>query len=103
LVLYGIGATIGAGMFALSGIAVKYTGPSLVLSFLFAGIMNLGTAMMYAELHARFPFNGSAFSYVYATFGELAAWIVGWNLLTFYLIMSSGLARALASYFDRFL
>jgi len=65
--------------------------------------MNLGTAMMYAELHARFPFNGSAFSYVYATFGELAAWIVGWNLLTFYLIMSSGLARALASYFDRFL
>ena len=52
--------------------------------------MNLGTAMMYAELHARFPFNGSAFSYVYATFGELAAWIVGWNLLTFYLIMSSG-------------
>jgi APA family basic amino acid/polyamine antiporter len=96
--MYGIGNTIGAGIFALTGIAVQYTGPSLCLSFTMAGLMCLTTAMMYAELCARFPYNGSAFSYVYATFGELAAWIVGWNILPFYGAACSGLARALVSY-----
>ena len=56
------------------------------------------TAMMYAELCARFPSNGSAFAYVYATFGELAAWIIGWNILPFYGAAASGLARGLVSY-----
>ncbi len=84
LVLYGIGFTIGAGIFVLPGIAVQYTGPSMFISFFIIGAVSLSSAMMYAELCARFPFNGSAFSYVYATFGELAAWIVGWNILPIY-------------------
>ena len=96
--MYGVGNTIGAGIFALTGIAVQYTGPSLFLSFTLAGFMCLTTALMYAELCARFPSNGSAFSYVYASFGELAAWIVGWNVLPFYGAAASGLSRALVSY-----
>jgi len=57
------------------------------------------TAMMYAELSSRIPINGSAFSYTYVTFGELPAWIVGWNLNLRYGISASGLARGMASYF----
>jgi basic amino acid/polyamine antiporter, APA family len=53
---------------------------------------------MYAELCARYPSNGSGFSYVYSTFGELAAWIVGWNIILFYGASASGLSRALVSY-----
>jgi APA family basic amino acid/polyamine antiporter len=96
--MYGISNIIGAGIFALAGIAVKYTGPSLFVSFGVAGMLCLITAMMYAELCARFPSNGSAFAYVYASFGELAAWVVGWNVLPFYGATVSGLARALVTY-----
>ena len=96
--MYGMGNTIGAGIFALTGIAVQYSGPSLCISFGVAGLLCFTTAMMYAELCARFPSNGSAFAYVYATFGELAAWIVGWNILPFYGAAASGLARGLVSY-----
>lgn len=63
-----------------------------------AGGMCLMTAFMYAELCARFPSNGSGFSYVYSTFGELAAWIVGWSIIPFYGATASGLSRALVSY-----
>ena len=58
------------------------------------------TAMMYAELSSRIPINGSAFSYTYVTFGELPAWIVGWNLNLRYGVSASGLARGMASYFN---
>lgn len=57
------------------------------------------TAMMYAELSSRIPINGSAFSYTYVTFGELPAWVVGWNLNLRYGMSASGLARGMASYF----
>lgn len=97
--MYGLGNTIGAGIFALTGIAVQYAGPSLCFSFAIAGTMCLGSAFMYAELCSRFPSNGSAFAYVYATFGELAAWIVGWYLTLRYGASASGLARAMSAYF----
>lgn len=58
------------------------------------------TAMMYAELSSRIPINGSAFSYTYVTFGELPAWIVGWNLNLRFGMSASGLARGMASYFN---
>ena len=58
------------------------------------------TAMMYAELSSRIPINGSAFSYTYVTFGELPAWIVGWNLNLRYGMSASGLARGMASYWN---
>ena len=98
--MFGIGNTIGAGIFALTGIAAQYAGPSLFLSFLISGGIAMTTAMMYAELSSRIPINGSAFSYTYVTFGELPAWIVGWNLNMRYGMCASGLARGMASYFN---
>jgi APA family basic amino acid/polyamine antiporter len=97
--MYAVGCTIGAGIFALTGIAVQFAGSSLFVSFALAGFVNLCSAFMYAELCSRFPSNGSSFTYVYMTFGELAAWIVGWYLIVVYATTTSGLARALASYF----
>lgn len=101
LIMFGIGNTIGAGIFAMAGVAVQYAGPSLFLSFFFAGGLAMISAMMIAELSSRIPHtNGSSFSYTYATFGELPAWIVGWNLNLRYGICSAGLARGLVSYFN---
>lgn len=97
--MYGVGTTVGAGIFALTGIAVQYAGPSLFISFALAGLMCLCSAFMYAELCSRFPSNGSSFTYVYMTFGELAAWVVGWYLIICYAVTTSGLARALSAYF----
>ena len=98
--MFGIGNTIGAGIFALTGIAAQYAGPSLFVSFLASGAIAMTTAMMYAELSSRIPINGSAFSYTYVTFGELPAWIVGWNMNLRYGMSASGLARGMASYFN---
>jgi APA family basic amino acid/polyamine antiporter len=63
------------------------------------GIMCLFTAFVYAELMSRFPSNGSAFGFMYATFGELPAWIIGWFLLPRYGAVSAALVRAMSSYF----
>ena len=98
--MFGLGNTIGAGIFALTGIAAQYAGPSLCLSFMISGAIAMTTAMMYAELSSRIPINGSAFSYTYVTFGELPAWIVGWSLNLRYGISACGLARGLSSYFN---
>ena len=99
LTMFGIGNTIGAGVFVLTGIAVQYSGPSLCFGFLFSGLVALCTALMYAELSSRLPLNGSAFAFTYATFGELPAWLVGWNLNLRYGISASGLSRGITSYF----
>ena len=98
--MFGIGNTIGAGVFAMTGVAAQYAGPSVVLSFLISGLVAMTIALMYAELSSRIPINGSAFSYTYVTFGELPAFLVGWNLILRYAISSSGLSRGLASYFN---
>lgn len=97
--MFAIGNTIGAGIFAMTGIAAKYAGPSLFISFLFAGGIAMTTAMMIAELSSRIQSNGSVFSYTYVTMGELPAWLVGWNLNLRYGLCSAGLARGMASYF----
>ncbi len=98
LTMFGLGNTIGAGIFALSGIGVQYAGPSLFVSFIIGGVMCLSTAYMYAELMSRFPTNGSAFGFFYSTFGELPAWLVGWYLLPRYGAVSAALSRAMTSY-----
>lgn len=100
LTLYGIGNTIGAGIFALIGVAVKYSGPSLCFSFALAGLLCLSTAFTFAELMARYPSNGSAFSFMYASFGELMAWLTGWLLLPRYGAVSAALSRAMTSYLN---
>ena len=94
--MFGIANTVGAGIFSLTGIAVKFTGPSLFITFAITGAICFITATMYGELAARYPSNGSCFSYVYATFGEFAAWIAGWVNFAGYGYTASGLTRALS-------
>ena len=101
--MFGIGNTIGAGIFALTGIAAQYAGPSLFLSFLISGGIAMMTALMYAELSSRIPINGSAFAYTYVTIGELPAFLVRWNMNLRYGATAAGLSRGMVSYFNGFL
>src|SRR6195952_726224 len=81
----GIGAIIGAGIFVLTGTAAaQYAGPEIILSFILGGIACSFVGLCYAELAALLPVSGSTYTYVYATIGELAAWIIGWDLILEY-------------------
>ncbi len=104
LTILGIGAVIGAGIFVLTGIAAaKYAGPAIVVSFVLAGIACALAAMCYSELAAMIPVSGSAYSYAYATMGELMAWIIGWDLVLEYALASSTVAIGWAGYLTSFL
>jgi APA family basic amino acid/polyamine antiporter len=93
LTLLGIGAIIGAGVFVLTGdVAAHYAGPGLVLSMILAGIACAFAGLCYAELASMIPVAGSAYTYSYATFGELIAWIIGWDLVLEYSLSSSTVA-----------
>ena len=96
--MFGVGGTIGAGIFALTGIAAQYAGPSVCFSFLISGTMAMMTALMYAELSSRIPISGSAYTYTYVTFGELPAWLVAWNMNLRYGFGSAGLSRGMCEY-----
>jgi len=98
LVLFGLGSGIGGGVFSLTGVAANYAGNALALSYLFSGLVALLTALVYAELVSRMPYTGSGYVYLYATFGELPAWLVGWNMNLRYGISSGALSRALSAY-----
>jgi APA family basic amino acid/polyamine antiporter len=84
LVVIGVAQIIGAGIFVISGVGVKIAGPGLILSFLLAGGACTLAALCYAELASMMPQAGSAYSYAYGIFGELAAWIIGWDLILEY-------------------
>jgi amino acid transporter len=79
LILLGFGNTIGSGVFTITGVAAKLAGPAVFIGFIIAGMIALLTAMVYAEFAAIIPKSGSAYIYTYTTFGELPAWVVGWN------------------------
>jgi len=79
LILLGFGNTIGSGVFTLTGVASKAAGPAVFLGFIISGVIALMTALVFAEFAAMIPKSGSAYVYTYSTFGELPAWIVGWN------------------------
>lgn len=99
LTFLGVGAIIGAGIFILTGIvAATKAGPGIVLSYVFAGIACACSALSYAELAASIGGCGSAYSYSYAAFGELIAWIIGWDLLLEYGISCPTVAIGWASY-----
>lgn len=99
LIFLGIGAIIGAGIFILTGIvAATKAGPGVVLSFVVAGIACACSALAYAELAACIGGCGSAYSYAYAAFGEIIAWIIGWDLLLEYGISCSTVAIGWAAY-----
>src|ERR1700734_3160804 len=85
LITLGIGAIIGAGIFVLTGsAAAKYAGPAIVLSFILSGIACVFAGLCYAEFASLIPIAGSAYTYGYATLGELFAWIIGWDLILEY-------------------
>ncbi len=102
LALMGIGAMVGAGIFTGIGVvAAEYAGPSIVISFIVSAVAAGLTALCYAELASALPVSGSAYSYTYATLGELLAWIVGWNLLLEYLVGNMAVAVSWSSYFTQ--
>ncbi|HEY7480339.1 MAG TPA: amino acid permease [Gemmatimonadales bacterium] len=104
LVLLGIGAVIGAGIFVLTGqAAANYAGPGIVISFILAGTACAFAGLCYAEFAAMIPIAGSAYTYGYATLGELFAWIIGWDLILEYLFAASTVAVGWSGYVVSFL
>src|SRR6516165_4357117 len=100
----GVGATIGTGLYVQTGfVAKEFAGPSLVLSFLLASIGCGLAALCYSELASMVPVAGSAYTYAYATLGELVAWISGWDLILEYAIGSSVVAAGWSNYLDALL
>ncbi|HEY7681858.1 MAG TPA: amino acid permease [Gemmatimonadales bacterium] len=104
LVLLGIGAIIGAGIFVLTGTAAaQFAGPAIVLSFVLAGFGCLFAGLCYAEFASMIPVAGSAYTYGYATLGEFVAWIIGWDLILEYLFAASTVAVGWSGYFTAFM
>jgi basic amino acid/polyamine antiporter, APA family len=100
LVLLGVGAIVGVGIFVLTGqTAALYAGPAVVLSFALAGVACGCAALCYSEMAAMLPVTGSAYSYVYAALGELAAWIIGWDLILEYSLASATVSVGWSGYF----
>src|SRR5437867_8125046 len=100
----GVGAIIGTGIFVLTGIAAHAkTGPALMLSFVVAGLACVFAALCYAEFASMVPVAGSAYTYAYATLGELLAWIVGWDLVLEYAVASAAVAHGWSHYFQDFI
>lgn len=77
--MLGFGNTIGSGIFTLTGVAAKTSGAAAFLGFIISGFIALLTALVFAEFSSIIPKSGSSYLYTYTTFGELPAWIVGWN------------------------
>jgi APA family basic amino acid/polyamine antiporter len=99
LVLLGIGAIIGTGIFVLTGqAAADNAGPAVVLSFVAAGIASGFAGLCYAEMASMIPIAGSAYTYSYATMGELVAWIIGWDLILEYLVASAAVSVGWSGY-----
>src|SRR5258706_7379892 len=99
LTALGVGAVIGAGIFVLSGLGAHYAGPGLMLSFVLSGIGCALAALCYAEFAAMIPLAGSAYTYAYATLGELFAWIIGWDLTLEYAMGASTVSSGWSNHF----
>jgi amino acid transporter len=122
--LIGVSATLGSGIYVLAGsIITKFTGPSIILSFIFAGLatlfsgknskfyhkklksnflLNFYLGLCYAELGPRVPRSGSAYIYIYVTMGEFLGFIMGWDLILEYIIGVAAVGNALSQYIDVF-
>jgi APA family basic amino acid/polyamine antiporter len=106
LTALGVGAVIGAGIFVLAGLGAHYAGPGLMLSFVLSGMGCAFAGLCYAEFAAMIPLAGSAYTYAYATLGELIAWIIGWDLTLEYAMgastVSSGWSNNFIELMDSF-
>jgi APA family basic amino acid/polyamine antiporter len=104
LVLLGVGAVIGAGIFVLPGqAAAAHAGPAIVLSMLLAGVVSALAGLCYAEFASTVPVSGSAYTYTYATLGELVAWMIGWDLVLEYALGAATVAVSWSGHFVSFL
>jgi basic amino acid/polyamine antiporter, APA family len=100
----GVGAIIGTGIFVLTGQAAHdKAGPALILSFVVSGLACVFAALCYAEFASMVPVAGSAYTYAYATMGELFAWIIGWDLVLEYTVVSATVAHGWSHYFQDFI
>jgi basic amino acid/polyamine antiporter, APA family len=98
LIAFGLGSMVGGGIFATIGLGVHtFAGPAVVLSFILAGLACMFAAFAYAEIASMVPVAGSAYTYTYATLGELVAWIVGWNLILEYALSAAPDANILSA------
>ncbi len=104
LVIFGVGVIIGAGIFILTGTAAaSNAGPAVALSFLFAGVACALAALCYAEFASTVPVAGSAYTFSYATFGELIAWTIGWDLVLEFTLGSAALSVGFSGYLNTLL
>ena len=104
LTLLGIGAIIGTGIFVLTGTAAaNQAGPAITMSYLAAGLACAFAALCYAEFASMIPIAGSAYTYAYATLGELVAWMIGWDLILEYAVGSMTVAIGWSGYMQRLL
>lgn len=100
LILFGIGCTIGTGIFVLTGIAAaQYAGPAISISYALAGLACMFAALAYTELAAMVPVAGSAYTYSYAILGEFVAWLVAWGLILEYTVAASTVSAGWSGYF----
>lgn len=104
LILIGVGLTLGAGLFSITGLAAaNHSGPAVTLSFVIAALGCGFAALCYAEFASMIPVAGSAYTYSYATMGELFAWIIGWDLVLEYSVGCATVAISWSQYLTRFL
>lgn len=103
VIALGIGAIIGSGIFVITGeAAALHAGPAVIVSFLIAGLVATLAALCYAEMAAMIPVSGSAYTYTYATMGELVAWIIGWDLILEYMIGTAAVSIGWSGYATTF-
>lgn len=100
LVLLGIGAVIGTGIFVLTAVAADKAGPGMMLSFVISGIVCMLTALIYSEIASMVPVSGSAYTYSYAVLGEVVAWMVGWALILEYAVAAGAVSVGWSGYMN---
>jgi basic amino acid/polyamine antiporter, APA family len=103
LVMLGVGAIVGTGIYTLIGVGAERAGPAVILSFVIAGVICICAALSYAELATMMPTSGSSYTYTYATMGEPIAWLVGWALILEYSVVCSVVAVGWSGYGAGFL
>jgi APA family basic amino acid/polyamine antiporter len=103
LTAFGVGAIIGTGIFVVIGEGAAEAGPAVILSFVLAAVACIFSALSYAELASAIPVSGSAYTYSYATLGELVAWIIGWDLILEYGVSVAAVAVGWGGNFNSFL